>query len=90
MRTRRILFVAIIVLSGCATLKNTPQQDYVWEMSRVCDAQVDFWKMEEVKLDGSYMVRGAANAPPGSHDYQACMNEQMKAKPYGQWLRDRR
>jgi hypothetical protein len=87
MGTRRIVIaMSAVILVGCAALKNTPQQDYVWELGRVCDARVAFWKMEEVKADGSYMVRGASNAPPGWHDYRACMDEQMKAKPYGRWL----
>ena len=43
----------VIALAGCAALKNTPQQDYVWELGRVCDKQVSFWKMEEVRADGS-------------------------------------
>lgn len=36
---------------GCAVLRNTPQQDYVWEMGHICDSQVSFWKMESVKAD---------------------------------------
>jgi uncharacterized protein YceK len=31
MRTCVIVLTAIFVLSGCAALKNTPQQDYVWD-----------------------------------------------------------
>lgn len=79
----------VIAVAGCAGLKNTPQQDYVWELGRECDKQVSFWKMDEVRADGSYVVRGATNAPPGWQDYQACMGAQMKAKPYRQWLRER-
>ena len=85
----RIPSCILLVLTGCAMLKNTPQQDYVREMGRICDARVSFWKMEEVRADGSYVVRGATNAPPGWHDYQACMAEQMNARPYEQWLRER-
>jgi hypothetical protein len=88
MRAARAL-IAILLLAGCASFKNTPQQDYIWGLGRICDSQVSYWKMEEVRADGSYTVRGAANAPPGWHDYQACMQERMKAKPYGQWLSER-
>jgi hypothetical protein len=89
MRTACAL-IAVFLLAGCAALKNTPQQDYVWELGRICDARVAFWKMEEVRADGSYVVRSASNAPPGKYDYQDCMAEQMKAKPYGQWLSERK
>ena len=82
--------IAVLLLAGCAALKNTPQQDYVWDMGRICDSRVSFWKMEEVRADGSYTVRGASNAPPGWQDYRACMDEQMKARPYGQWLSERK
>jgi len=43
--------VLVIALAGCAVLKNTPQQDYVWELGRVCDRQVSFWKMDTVRAD---------------------------------------
>ena len=88
MRTCCLLIVIASIITGCAALKNTPQQDYVWEIGRICDSRVAFWKMEEVKPDGRATVRGASNAPPGWHDYRACMDEQMKAKPYQQWLKE--
>jgi len=88
MRSSCFVILLLAVLAGCATLKNTPQQDYVWEMGGICDSQSAFWKMQSVRADGSYTVRGATNGPPGSHDYLACMQQQMKARPYGQWLRE--
>jgi len=86
-----LMFVAAISISvvlpaGCAGLKNTGQQDYVWEMARICDARVAFWKMEQVNADSSYLIRGASNAPPGRDDYFACMQEQFAREPYGRWL----
>jgi len=90
MPIQRLLIVAALVtgLSACATFKNTPQQDYVWEIGRICDSRVSFWKMESVRADGSATVRGATNAPPGWADYQACMREEQARKPYEQWLRE--
>ena len=35
MRTCVVVLASISVLSGCATLKNTPQQDDVWELSLI-------------------------------------------------------
>jgi hypothetical protein len=82
-----VVVAALVAMSGgCAMLKNTPEQDYVWELGRICDARVAFWKMDEVKADGSYVIRGATNAPPGRDDYFACMKEQFAREPYGRWL----
>lgn len=81
-----VLGAVMLLLAGCATLKNTSEQDYVREMGRICDARVPFWKMDEVRADGSYVIRGATNAPPGRDDYFACMKEQFGRQPYGRWL----
>lgn len=87
MRSFRILVVGILfILTGCATFKNTPQQDYVWEKGRICDAQVAFWKMERVEANGRYWIRGATNAPPGKDDYFACLQAQFAKNPYREWV----
>jgi hypothetical protein len=87
--TSRVLIAVVLAsLTGCAMLKNTPQQDYVWEIGRTCDGRVPFWKMESVRADGSATVRGATNAPPGWADYQACMREEQARRPFDQWLRE--
>ena len=78
--------VTLLLLSGCATFKNTPQQDYVWEKGRVCDRQVAFWKLERVEADGRWWIRGATNGPPGRYDYFACMQEEFSRDPYQEWL----
>ena len=75
-----------VLLAGCASIKNTPQQDYVLEAGRICDRQVAFWKMERVESDGRYWIRGATNGPPGRDDYFACMREQSAKNPYRQWI----
>ena len=85
---RRVASVALLAgLAGCALLKETPQQAYVWEKGRLCDNRVAFWKMERVDEKGNDWVRGATNAPPGWHDYRACMDEEFAKDPYEQWLK---
>jgi len=81
-----VIAVTLLLLSGCATLKNTPQQDYVWEKGRVCDSQVAFWKLERVEADGRWSIRGATNGPPGRYDYIACMQDEFSRDPYKEWL----
>ena len=81
------LVLCTLALSSCATFKNTPQQDYIWELGRLCDARVAFWKMEKVEADGRYWIRSASGVPPGRDDYLACMSELMAQTPYREWLR---
>ena len=91
--TNRYDWVLLVLLgvaaAGCATFKNTPQQDYVWEAGRVCDRQVAFWKMDRVESNGHYWIQGATNGPPGRDDYFACMQEQFTRNPYQQWVAQR-
>jgi len=88
MHTCRILVavLALFLLAACATFKNTPRQDYIWELGRVCDGRVAFWKMDRVESDGRFWILSAGNVPPGKDDYFACMQEGFAKTPYRQWL----
>jgi hypothetical protein len=33
------LLPIILVWTGCASMQDTPQQEYVWAMGRICDAK---------------------------------------------------
>lgn len=83
--------VSLSVLAGCASTKDTPQQEYVWAMGRICDSRSNTWYLDQVKPDGSYTVRGATNAVPAPNiPYFDCMREQFKAHPYEQWVKSRK
>jgi hypothetical protein len=82
-----VVTLATLILTGCATFKNTPQQDYVWELGKACDTTEVF--MERVNTDGRYYIwsrlGGSMEAKyPG---YFACMKEQFKAHPFLDWLK---
>jgi hypothetical protein len=75
-----------VLLAGCALMKNTPQQDYVWELAKHC------------KVGGAYVARVDADGRwwtnvqgPGWEIDQAklreCMAEQSRATSYREWLR---
>lgn len=81
----RILLVASLLLTGCATLANTPQQDYVWELSKACNTRQVF--MHRVNSDGSYTIWTRENAASSYPAYHACIREQAKARPYQAWQR---
>ena len=73
-------------LSGCATFKNTPQQDYVYAMAAPCEGRgvnlsggVSRREVVARELDG-----GAYTWP----EFQQCVREQIKAHPYKSWVKE--
>ena len=84
-RLRRLASLASVFLAGCATgatLQNTPAQDYVWELSRKCNAAGI--TMTRVDPDGRYWARGE-NAT-SFDSFTSCMQEQQRKYPYQTWL----
>jgi len=77
-------FAGSALLLGCQTLKNTPMQDYVWEMGRHCDSTT--LHMSDVQADGQYTIRGASNVIDFA-PYRDCMAAQFKQHPYQEWLK---
>lgn len=88
---RRLISLLVLpVLVGCASAKDTPQQEYVWAMGRICDSRSNTWYMDKVEPDGSYTIRGAANSVPSPDlPYFGCMKEQFEVHPYAEWLKTR-
>lgn len=85
---RPALLVVLVIFSGCASMQNTPQQEYVWEMGRICDSRSNTWYMDKVDADGRYTIRGATNSIGGPNlPYFDCMKEQFKAHPFLDWAR---
>jgi hypothetical protein len=83
-----LLPIILAAWTGCASMQDTPQQQYVWAMGRVCDAQSNTWFMDKVEADGRYTIRGAANSVPSPDlPYFDCMREQFKAQPYSEWTK---
>jgi hypothetical protein len=83
--TDRFVVLLVIALAGCATFKNTPQQDYVYAMAGPCEGHGA--QIKHVHPDGSwtgYASGGAYTVP----EFRACMDEQAKTHPYQQWLKE--
>ena len=83
-----LAFVGLALLSGCATLKNTPQQDYLYAMAAPCErngARISGVSPDGKSWRGSWS--GGAYTWP---EFQQCVREQMKARPYRQWLQEAR
>lgn len=80
--------VVLALLVGCVSTQNTPQQEYVWDMGRICDSRSNTWYMDKVEPNGSYTIRGATNSIGGPNlPYFDCMKEQFKAHPFLDWAR---
>ena len=77
-----------VSLIGCSTMQNTPQQDYVYEMGRICQAGATSTKVERVAPDGRYWIRGRGAGYEQEYPrFFACMKEQYQAYPYADWLK---
>jgi hypothetical protein len=91
----KLVSIALALLvTGCATFKNTPQQDYVWAMWDICKVSGRFNAgiayIDRVEADGRAWSGGTSGPaeierPP----MWACMHEQYKLHPYQQWLKTR-
>ncbi len=90
---RSIAFALFALLvTGCASLKNTSKQEYVWEMWAICKPQLGITTtvIADVLPDGSYR----SNTTVGPFEIEwpritGCMNAQFKAHPYLAWLKAR-
>lgn len=83
------LLAVLTMFYGCASMQDTPEQQYVWAMGRICDAKSNTWFMDKVEPDGAYTVRGAPNSVPSPNiPYFDCMKEQFEAHPYPEWTQN--
>ncbi len=83
------LLAALVV--GCATFKSTPQQDYIWEQAKVCDARTATLRIGRVSADGK-MIWWQATMGPWETEipvYMACLKEQYALHPYLDWIKVR-
>jgi len=85
-RSVRVLLPALCcLLSACATLNNTPQQDYVCDMARPCErngVHIAYVSPDGTSWRGHWM--GGAYTWP---EFQQCVQEQIAAHPYQVGLR---
>lgn len=85
---RNCCLLVCFVLVGCVSMRNTPQQDYVHAMARPCEGrgvQIDYVSPDGKSWRG-FWAGGAYTWP----EFQECVQEQMKLKPYQEWLKGSR
>lgn len=83
----------VLGISACASMRNTPQQDYVEEMGANCARTGQFMggtRVVRVAPDGRYWVFAPGEAMVMRDEYPrffACMKEQYQAHPFLDWLK---
>ena len=82
----RTLLIASLLLAGCATFKNTPQQDYVYAMARPCEN--NGVQIAHVAPDGKSWRGNWSGGAYTWPEFQQCVQAQMKTRPYPVWLRE--
>lgn len=78
-----------LVLVGCASMQNTPKQEYVWSCIEACKAEMPpQCQIVNVNTEGgtsSSFVGTFANLDK----FNGCMQQQYKERPYTAWLKER-
>ena len=87
MQTCRILIavITLCLLAACATFKNTPQQDYVFAVGKICDTNGRF-RLDWVSADGKRWRTNTADSGFELPAFMQCMREQSVKYPYREWL----
>jgi hypothetical protein len=78
----------VLRLSGCATFKNTPQQDYVYAIAGPCEG--NGVNILGVSPDGKSWRGSWVGGACTWSEFQQCVREQIKAHPYLQWIQGAR
>ena len=81
----------MIAVAGCATFKNTPQQDYIWEQVKVCDTRTATLRVSRISADGKQLWWQPTTGPWEMEIpvYLACLREQYALHPYLDWIKAR-
>ena len=70
-----------VLFTGCASMQNTSQQDYILEVSRACEGIATVTRVESSGRYHYHSLDQRANV-----EFQQCMQEQFRAHPYKAWL----
>jgi hypothetical protein len=82
------LVLGAVLLAACASMQNTPQQDYVWTCVEACKTQIPpQCRVTRVDTAGRYYGSCTGTLANWDKDFTSCMREQYQAHPYREWLK---
>ena len=71
--------VGLSLLFGCASAKNTAEQDAVWDAANLCERVHTGYRVDQVYPDGRYHVWATTNATTFQPFYE-CMSKELAAQ----------
>jgi hypothetical protein len=74
--TCRLLLTSLL-LAGCVTTKNTPQQDRTWAAASICSTKYPSVQVDRVMPDGKYYFR-TSQWSSEFQLYQSCMAQEYQ------------
>ena len=78
-----------LALCGCATMQNTPKQEYVWSCIEACKAEIP----PQCQIVGVNMEGGTSTSCVGTlanwDKFSGCMQREYDKRPYAAWLKER-
>jgi hypothetical protein len=83
----RYTILLLIALAGCATFKDTTQQEYAMPLLKECVGKFPGTWVNRVESDGRWWI--TYNDPNALYGVKQCMAEQYKMHPYLAWLKTR-
>jgi malonyl CoA-acyl carrier protein transacylase len=87
--TRSAIVGLAPVLVGCATMQNTPMQEYVWSCIEACKTEVPP-QCQIVNVNPEGQVSSSCAGTLANLDkFSACMQQQYNERPYAAWLKER-
>jgi len=94
LRISALVLMFALSIGGCASVRNTPKQDYVWAMWENCKSSGTFnagvAHIDRVETDGRYWTNTTTGPAEAERPKMfACMQEQFKTHPYLDWLKAR-
>lgn len=81
----RLLLIVGLLTAGCATMRNTPEQEYVYAMARPCE--ISGARLEYVSADGKQYRGSWAGGAYTWPEFQQCLRARMVETPFAQWKR---
>jgi len=77
---KKLMLILAAVLTGCASLQNTPQQNLIWNAYPLCKAEIrNNVQILRVDPDGRYWMQ-CTDACYALTEFNNCISEKVRAQ----------